>query len=243
VKKRDGCAPNAGKSRAETRIGAHNAVVSIRTGRRPAPPAALFEEGSPAFIPAPDLVTWARETFVLEGSVLENPDHAHLADANIGALWTRLPRRQHQRQILATTEVPMPPPAANAWTRGRWQDQMLGYFPHFEGELPDFVLTFWAQGSSELDDLSFCALVEHELYHCGQALDEFGSPKFDRETGRPKFAIKGHDVEEHFGVVERYGTGAIDGSVARLVEAARRGPSVGRAAIAGACGTCLRRAA
>lgn len=212
---------------------------------RPMPPPALLEDlelvGGPSFLAAPDLVTWARETFIASGSPLENPGHAHLADANIGALWTRIPRRQHQRVILATTETPMPPAAANAWTRGRWADQMLGYFPEFEGALPDFVLTFWT-ASAELDVTSWCALVEHELSHCGQVHDEFGDPKFDK-SGRPKFALQGHDVEEFVGVVERYGAGIFDGNVARLVEAGRRGPTIGRASIAGACGACLRGAA
>lgn len=188
-------------------------------------------------------MVWARETFVLPGSALANPDHAHLVDCRIGALWARPQLRRHQRQILATTEVPLPPPAANAWTRGLWLDQQLALFPAWQGELPDFRWIFWARSAQDLDDLSWCALVEHELYHCGEDLDEYGAPKFDRLTGRQKYAIKGHDVEEHVGVVERYGADIIDGSVERLVAAAKRGPTIGRASIAGACGTCVRSAA
>jgi len=86
-----------------------------------------------------------------------------------------------------------------------------------------------------MDDPSFCALVEHELYHCGQKLDVHGMPKFGQD-GMPQFAIRGHDVEEFVGVVARYGADAA--GVSEMVEAAKHRPSVGLASIAGACGTC-----
>ena len=63
-------------------------------------------------------------------------------------------------------------------------------------------------------------------------------PKFSKQTGRPVFAIRGHDVEEFVGVVERYGAEATN--VQALVRAANKGPSIAQAAIANACGNCLR---
>ncbi|HVR48145.1 MAG TPA: putative metallopeptidase, partial [Pseudorhodoferax sp.] len=91
-------------------------------------------------------------------------------------------------------------------------------------------------------DAEWCALVEHELYHVGQEMDEFGAPKFTRE-GMPRLCIRGHDVEEFVGVVRRYGVGDPDGAIGRLARAAGAMPEIGRANIAGACGTCLLRAA
>jgi hypothetical protein len=38
------------------------------------------------------------------------------------------------------------------------------------------------------DDATFCALVEHELSHCGQERDEFGMPRFKKSTGLPAFS-------------------------------------------------------
>lgn len=49
------------------------------------------------------------------------------------------------------------------------------------------------------------ALVDHELSHCAQATTEDGeTPKFTRD-GDPVWTIKGHDLEEFCGVVERNG--------------------------------------
>lgn len=32
----------------------------------------------------------------------------------------------------------------------------------------------------QCNDLEFCALVEHELYHIAQATDDYGAPKFNK---------------------------------------------------------------
>jgi hypothetical protein len=48
--------------------------------------------------------------------------------------------------------------------------------------------------------------------------------------------MRGHDVEEFVGVVARYGAEAT--GVAAIVDAAKAGPTIGRASIAGVCGTC-----
>lgn len=105
------------------------------------------------------------------------------------------------------------------------------------GELPDFVITIQAHAAMQMDDASFCALVEHELYHCAQALNEYGEPRFRRD-GRPIFSMRAHDVEEFVGIVERYGAGAASPNVALMAAAATRRPTVGLASIASACGTC-----
>jgi hypothetical protein len=73
----------------------------------------------------------------------------------------------------------------NAWKRGRAEQQLRDWF---EADI-DFLLTFYAPECARLDDRSFCALVEHELYHCAQERDQYGAPKFDRESGASDLRI------------------------------------------------------
>ena len=76
------------------------------------------------------------------------------------------------------------------------------------GMVPDFIITINAAWWLQASDVEACALVEHELYHCAQDSDEYWAPKFNKQTGRPVFTIRGHDVEEYIGVVRRYGADA-----------------------------------
>jgi hypothetical protein len=187
------------------------------------------------FEPANDLLEWIRDTFIADEGDLANPDHAHLAQAEIGVLWTNCDNVKNMRTVIGQAEL-MPPMAMGKWQRARASQQIEDWF----GEMPDFLLTFSAPAAAGMDDASFCALVEHELYHCAQKRDIYGAPKFTQD-GRPAFAIRGHDVEEFIGVVARYG--AIDPGVSAMVEAASRRPTVALADIQGACGTCALKAA
>lgn len=184
------------------------------------------------FEPAEDVRQWIVDAFIAETGELANPDHAHLADAHLGVLWTNVANAKAMRIVLGQAEI-MPPMAMGKWQRARAIQQVEEWF----GSMPDFLITLHAPSASEMDDARFCALVEHELYHCAQKLDRFGMPAFGTD-GKPTFAIRGHDVEEFVGVVARYGADAA--GVAAMVEAAQRGPTIRRASIAGACGTCLR---
>jgi hypothetical protein len=123
----------------------------------------------------------------------------------------------------------------NAWQKGRQQQQMTDWF----GMVPQFLITLDASYALTCSDIEFCALVDHELYHIAQELDEFGSPAF-RKDGLPKLCMRGHDVEEFIGVVRRYGAGE---DVQRLIDAAKGAPEVSKLNIARACGTCLLKAA
>lgn len=200
---------------------------------RPHPPEATFDQATaPAFIPAPDLAAWAKATFILAGAPLLNDDHAHLAEAEIGFLWTSVTATRHMNAIAGQAE--MPRFQGSKWSKARQEQQMESWF----GLLPDFVITLDARYAAQCDDVTFCALIEHELYHCGQEIDKYGAPKFSRSTGLPCFAIKGHDVEEFVGVIRRYGVGAGAGQTLAFVEAAQRGPEIGKAKVTGACGTC-----
>lgn len=201
---------------------------------RPMPPADLLSDVRERFEPAPDLRDWIEDMFLAEDGELSNSDHAHLADAELGVLWTNCPNSRAMRIVIGQAEI-MPPMAMGKWQRSRATTQVEEWF----GVLPDFLLTFFAPAAATMDDASFCALVEHELYHCGQDRDQYGAPKFTRD-GAPKFAIRGHDVEEFVGVVARYG--AIDPAVSAMVAVANARPSIAAANIAGACGTCLRAA-
>lgn len=198
------------------------------------PPLDMIEDTSIRFEPALDLVEWMRSTFIDELADLVNEDHAHLRFASIGALWTNVPNGRHGRQIVGQCEKGLPP--AGKWSRARIELQLQNWF----GKVPDFLLTFDAHYASVCSDAEFCALTEHEMYHCGQERDIFGAPKFRRD-GSPALAVRGHDVEEFVGVVRRYGADAAN--VRALVDAANRPPEISQASIGHVCGTCQLRVA
>jgi hypothetical protein len=204
---------------------------------RPHPPAALLGvEGASTktpIRPADDLVTWVRATFIELDGPLANEDHAHLRFAEIGMLWAAVPNNRHMKAVVGEAEIPTF--RCGKWQKARQEQQLIEWF----GDLPNFVITIDVEYAARADDAAFCALLEHELYHCAQELDEFGAPKF-RKDGTPAFTMKGHDVEEFVGVVARYGAGAATGKTAELVRAANKGPQIGEARIHGACGTCGR---
>ena len=202
---------------------------------RPMPPVELTGvEGAlaPMFAPAQDLLDWMRATFIEEEGPLFNEEHFHLAAARIGILWTSAPNARNGRSVIGQAEFRPPGGSMGKWQRARAQAQLYGWFG---GEL-DFLLTFHAPYAASCSDLQFCALVEHELYHCGQAKDEFGMPKFIQDTGMPVFCMRGHDVEEFTGIVKRYGAASAD--VAAFIAAAAEEPLIGASEIAQACGTC-----
>lgn len=212
-------------------------VIRLGGHKRPMPPADLCAPLPPwRFVPAPEMVDWLMAVFVSEGGPLSNPDHAHLRQASIACLWTNRPLVAKMVRAIATAEVPMT--RGNAWAKGQ-RDQQIGEWFGYE---PDFLLTFDAVWWAEADDASACATVEHECYHCAQALDQYGAPKFGQD-GRPLYGIKGHDCEEFVGVVARYGVGHAAGKTAELVKAANKGPIIAPALIDIACGTCGRKMA
>ena len=185
------------------------------------------------FVPAPELATWLRSTFIDEGAPLQKEDHFHLRFAQIGVLWTSIENSRHGRRFVGQAERG-DPAVMGKWAKARAELQVVQWF----GDIPDFILTFDASYASSCADAQFCALVEHELSHCGVERDEFGAPKFKKSTGLPSFTLVGHDVEEFVGVVRRYGADAT--GVRALVDAANAIPTVGAAAISAACGSCRR---
>lgn len=206
--------------------------------QRPRPPAHLLgSEGEltpTPFAPAPELEAWARATFIEEDALLLNEEHTHLRDATLGFLWCAIPNARQMNAVVGQAE--MLSLQGGKWSKARQEMQIEGWF----GRLPDFLVTLHADYADQCSDAAFCALVEHELLHCGQAKDAWGQSRFSKMTGRPIFSMRGHDVEEFVSIVARYGVGNAAGQTAALVEAARRTPFVCEADIAGACGTCGR---
>lgn len=199
--------------------------------RRPRPPEALWEPGG-SFAPAADVADFLRAKFIEPRGDLANPDHAHLADALIGCVWTNVENVRGQRLVVG--EVEQFNPKGGKWQRARHESLVMALCG---GIVPDFLITLYAPYAAAASDLAWCAMLEHELYHCGQALDDFDSPKWRRD-GTPVYEIVGHEVEEFVGVVRRYGAGVAAGMTAALVEAARLEPEIGMADAEWACGTC-----
>lgn len=180
--------------------------------------------------PANEVLEWANEQIISESGHLHNPDHFHLVDADIRIMWADSAFAKSGRTVLGQAEQVML--RAGGWQKARMEQQMHEWF----GEVPMFIITLAADYCAQCSDLEFCALVEHELYHIAQATDEFGAPKFNRDTGKPVLKLRGHDVEEFVGVVRRYGASV---EVQELVDAANRPAEVVHLNIARACGTCM----
>lgn len=212
-------------------------IAPVRT--RPMPSEDMRESSLGAhndlFEPAAGLWPWVRDTFLEEKAPLFNAEHVHLRQASVGLLWTNVLNGRHMRAIIGQAEMPMA--KGGKWAKARHDLQLRDWF----GSVPDFVITLSAPYAATADDASFCALIEHEMLHCAQARTAYGVPRFSRSTGRPIFAMRGHDVEEFTSIVRRYGAKAA--GVEDLVAAAAAKPLIAGAAIAGACGTCMARAA
>jgi hypothetical protein len=196
-------------------------------------PVELAEPGD-RFIPCPKTLGWTRATFLDPGSSLYNVEHDHLNSAEIGFLWTNAENFKRGKRIVGTAEIATPPPSLPKWAKARWYQQLKEWFG--DKDL-DFVVTLYAPYFAGVDEIEQCSGAEHELYHCGQAFDGFGCPKF-RKDGRPTFAIRGHDVEEFVGIYRRYGFEAGAGESKALVDIARSTSEITRKNFAGMCGTC-----
>lgn len=204
---------------------------------RPIPPEhILVGPHEIAFEPAPDVWEWALQNIIQDTGEIHNPDHAHLEHADVGILWTSVMNSRKGRTVVGMAEKPQF--MCNKWQKARQELQIKQWF----GAMPDFIITLDAGYCAQAADVDFCMLVEHELYHCAQQQDQYGTPKFAKDTGKPLFEIAGHDVEEFVGVVSRYGVGN-DSQLKALVDAAVSRPQVAKAAMSRACGTCMARAA
>ena len=200
---------------------------------RPYPPKFIFELDIPDFLPAPELWAWIKAVFLNEDSGVFNPDHIHLDSfywPQIAVMWANGGFTKQGRFVVGQAEKVMI--NAGGWKKARQEEQFIQWF----GDIPDYLITIDARFAEAANDMAFCALIEHELYHIAHKLDEWGAPQYNRETGLPKLKIRGHDVEEFTGVVRRYGASP---DVQEMVAAAKQRPEVSRADIHHACGTCF----
>lgn len=196
---------------------------------RPNPPAHVLDPtGGELFLPAFDVSHWFEETFIVEGAPLQNPDHRHLQMASIGVLWSNVRCDRKMIPVVGMMQLTKPNPMQDEWAKARQRVQLRGWF----GFIPDFLMTLYAPYMAAVDNATFCAVIEHELYHA--------KLKFITSKGVPVWGIYGHDVEEHVGVVDRYGVGAAAGKTHELVEAAKRKPSIAPARVDWACGYGLK---
>ncbi len=180
-----------------------------------------------------DLWPWIKETFLAEYSDLYNEDHEHLNSIDppdISFLWAYSTCKAKGRRVLGQTEKLMI--NVGGWKKNRQEVQLIEWF----GDVPKYIITLDARVCQVMSDVDFCALVEHELYHIGQERNEEGELMWSASTGLPKLYLRGHDVEEFHGVVQRYGASE---SVQKMVDLANDGPTIRKANIAHACGTCL----
>ncbi|HDG9785072.1 TPA: hypothetical protein PJH99_000150 [Raoultella ornithinolytica] len=204
------------------------------TERRPYPPLGFTnpENFRPyiAIIPANEVYGWVSDNILMEKGSLHNEDHCHLHTADIAFMWASNAFDKRGRVVLGQCEEVML--RAGGWQKARMEQQMHEWF----GRIPKFIITLAADYCEQCNDLEFCALVEHELYHIAQATDDYGAPKFNKETGMPVLKLRGHDVEEFVGVVRRYGASK---EVQEMVDAANRPAEVAHIDVARACGTCM----
>ncbi len=205
----------------------------------PPPPEALADPYPPRFEPAPELGAWLRETIIDGGAPLCNPDHRHLRFLDVGFLWTNVGYRKQGRWVRGEARVAQPT-GSNDWLFARQELQLRAYFPDQPDArpIPDFLITLDAryvmQRLADGDPAAVLALLEHELYHCAQKTRD-GLPVFG-DDGRPKPAIRPHDVEEFHRVARRYG--AATPALRGLAQALEEGPTVAPAEQHGVCGTC-----
>ncbi|MCE6002296.1 putative metallopeptidase [Acinetobacter pittii] len=180
-----------------------------------------------------DLWPWIEETFLCKWGKLHNPDHEHLLSfqpPEISFLWAYAKCEAKDKRVYGQTEKVMI--NVGGWRKQRQELQLINWF----GDIPKYIITLDARVCQVMSDTDFCALVEHELYHIGHKKNKDSGEFEYTSVGEPRLYLRGHDVEEFHGVVQRYGASE---EVQKMVNLANEGPTISRANIAHACGTCL----
>ena len=176
----------------------------------PKPPRSFVDiGGSSEFGPAPELKAWAIATFIDENSPLYNEDHEHLADAKFLFVWSRASIKSKGARVIGTasTGKQRGGMGAKEFLESFYQDWFESEDPEENEGLPDFIITIDANYVEEASPLAICALIEHELYHCDVRRDEDGEPLYIR--AQVTYKMRGHDIEEFFGVARRYGAATV----------------------------------
>lgn len=104
---------------------------------RPLPPPAFVAEFAPyiRLMPADGLWEWIQEQIIAESGHLHNPDHSHLADADIAFMWAGSAFTKKGRTVLGQAEEVML--RAGGWQKARMEQQLYEWFGH----KPDFIIT------------------------------------------------------------------------------------------------------
>ncbi len=210
-----------------------NNEIGFVIQQRPYPPEWIFALDTPNFAPAPELWRWIKYIFLNPEHKLFNPDHAHLGAfyyPQIAVMWAKGGFKKQGRFVVGQTEKIMI--NAGGWKKERQEEQFYQWF----NDLPEYLITIDATYAQQANDVDFCALIEHELYHIGVERDEDGEIIYSDMTGLPKHYLAGHDVEVFFGETKRWGA---DESVKRLLEIAKNAPFVSETNIAACCGNCV----
>jgi Putative phage metallopeptidase len=198
----------------------------------------LLIEGARTFAPAYGVAEWVDDAFLSPISPLYNREHEEIRDARILYVWASYSAAKQGMIVAGQAELNQG--QTKTWFQGRMTWLFGQWFEQKDAdglELdPDFVITLSAPWFENADAVSRCAVVEHELFHCRAKRDNYGEIQFDTSDDRPKWEIKGHDVEEHIGVVRRYG--AWSHGLRQMRDALNAEPLIGRPTCEAACGCC-----
>ena len=143
---------------------------------RPYPPEHIFLMDTPDFVPAPELWQWIKSIFLNPEHKLFNPDHVHLGAfyyPQIAVMWAKGGFQKQGRFVVGQTEKIMI--NASGWKKERQEEQFYQWF----NDLPDYLITIDATYAQHANDVDFCALIEHELYHIAHKKDEWGIPSYN----------------------------------------------------------------
>ena len=102
--------------------------------------------------------------------------------------------------------------------------QRVQQMVEWRGHEPDFLVLLKVTDGHFDSVRGICALVNHELRHCGQAEDEHGSPRYGPD-GRPLWTTVPHYAELNEGDLARWGAAATPGG-ATIVRELERPPLV-----------------
>lgn len=108
------------------------------------------------------------------------------------------------KRVLATVHQPM----VQGKLRRLFDQLLLDWFELEDGRL-DYLIVIDGEFWRDASDREREALMYHELCHIKQALDDFGSPRFNNE-GKPVMMLVDHDVSAFNAEVERYGAWSPD---------------------------------
>lgn len=180
--------------------------------KHPLPP-----DDMPSFLAAHEIYEFLHETIFNKHSEYFNEDHQHLFEMQpheLAFMWADGGFEKARKYVIGECEKVQF--MAGGWKRER----QIMWFRMIFNDVPEFLITLDARYCRDCTKHQFMSLLEHELYHIVQKLNQYGEPAF-KANGRPSLEIIGHDVEEFSAVVKRYGG---DDDVNEMVDMAKQKP-------------------